>query len=481
MPISPDSEPPNGQGLISVITSKQTTAASTPQHGTPTPVSLQREITPPPTGKRKSLSVAANGKLETGDNEEGLDKIDTLKPVSDLAAIEAGKKKVRNHVAHFSTALAPCVRPNAPLSLMSIDDWISLYQSNLTPAGHHFIIHQHDHPIAGTHYDLRLQFSQGSSCSWAIPFGVPGNVNSRRQTRQCMETRVHNYWNHLIESASHATGSLLVWDTGEYEILPHKSEIKAQLERKETADSQGTDPGPQGESRDDRPENEKLISAFQNCKIKLRLHGHKLPKNYTVNMWVASDSDHRLPSARRLPMRKRRRLDPEEARRLKEYEDEMNETASESGSDTDGRTNFTLGAKFSIGTSIRGGSMTALYETPEEEAQKEIEEREDEETRHNNAYPGASNTIGSVHQRKWFMGIAKEDSGFVKKGKSPAAWVRRRDENGQLLGWDPFFVHGAEGDKAERSVVTGRTSAEVFADEGVVGFKRRKGWQPILQ
>jgi hypothetical protein len=79
------------------------------------------------------------------------------------------------------------------------------------------------------------------------------------------------------------------------------------------------------------------------------------------------------------------------------------------------------------------------------------------------------------------MGIAKEDSGFVKKGKSPAAWVRRRDENGELLGWDPFFVHGAEGDNAERSVVTGRTSAEVFADEGVVGFKRRKGWQPILQ
>lgn len=28
--------------------------------------------------------------------------------------------------------------------------------------------------------------------------------------------------NNLIESASHATGSLLIWDTGEYEVLPYR-------------------------------------------------------------------------------------------------------------------------------------------------------------------------------------------------------------------------------------------------------------------
>lgn len=42
--------------------------------------------------------------------------------------------------------------------------------------------------------DLRLQFSESSSISFAIPYGLPGNPNSQRQGRMAIETRVHNVW-----------------------------------------------------------------------------------------------------------------------------------------------------------------------------------------------------------------------------------------------------------------------------------------------
>jgi hypothetical protein len=42
--------------------------------------------------------------------------------------------------------------------------------------------------------DLRLQFSETSAISFAIPYGVPGNPNSKRQVRMGIETRVHNLW-----------------------------------------------------------------------------------------------------------------------------------------------------------------------------------------------------------------------------------------------------------------------------------------------
>ena len=46
----------------------------------------------------------------------------------------------------------------------------------------------------GVHYDLRLQFSESSSISFAIPYGLPGNPNSLRPNRMAIETRVHNLW-----------------------------------------------------------------------------------------------------------------------------------------------------------------------------------------------------------------------------------------------------------------------------------------------
>lgn len=114
-----------------------------------------------------------------------------------LAAVEAGEVEVDDHLKLFSTRLAQASRPEPPLSTyprLSIEDWVDLYSRNQNANGHHFVIHQHDHPVAGPHYDLRLQFSESSSLSWAIMYGLPGDPNSRRINRNATETRVHCLW-----------------------------------------------------------------------------------------------------------------------------------------------------------------------------------------------------------------------------------------------------------------------------------------------
>ena len=96
---------------------------------------------------------------------------------------------------------------------------------------------------------------------------------------------------------------------------------------------------------------------------------------------------------------------------------------------------------------------------------------EDAAIRSNNAYTGATNTIGSVHQRHWFLSLDRANSGFRKARSGPDA--------GRWIGeGEPFVVLGRE---AERSVVTGRSADEVMADEGVEQFYGRKMWRPITE
>lgn len=92
-----------------------------------------------------------------------------------------------------------------------------------------------------------------------------------------------------------------------------------------------------------------------------------------------------------------------------------------------------------------------------------------------NAYTGATNSIGSVHQRRWFVTLDHENSGFVqlKHGQNKGRWVRKVRQ-----GFEPFFVLGAE---VEQSVVTGRLAREVESDEGVEGFVGRANWEPVLK
>lgn len=99
------------------------------------------------------------------------------------------------------------------------------------------------------------------------------------------------------------------------------------------------------------------------------------------------------------------------------------------------------------------------------------EDRENASIRTNNAYSGATNSIGSIHQRHWFLTLDRHNSGLVKGEKGE--WVPSSSS-----GFEPFFVRGAE---VETSVVTGRSSDDVLADEGVEGFRGRKMWRPVLE
>jgi hypothetical protein len=102
-------------------------------------------------------------------------------------------------------------------------------------------------------------------------------------------------------------------------------------------------------------------------------------------------------------------------------------------------------------------------------------ESADAKTRLTNAYPGATNSVGSIHQRKWFVSLDRPNSGFVQD-KMEKTW-KRAENSGNLLGFEAFYVRGPE---AERSVVTGRTGHEVLEDENATGFVPRRGWRPIL-
>lgn len=143
------------------------------------PFSLRASISPPPSRTRKI-------KLEVTQPKSSL-----LNKEPDIAAVEAGEAQVTDHLSYFSSYLSQKAKKTAALSIPAFED---LYQRNQHANGRHFVIHQHDHPIAGVHYDLRLQISETSSISWAIMYGLPGNVNSWRLNRNATETRVHNVW-----------------------------------------------------------------------------------------------------------------------------------------------------------------------------------------------------------------------------------------------------------------------------------------------
>lgn len=64
--------------------------------------------------------------------------------------------------------------------------------------------------------------------------------------------------NHLIELASLSTGSLLIWDTGTYEVL--RSERQNIAAKNKTSSASDEDIN-QAETW--KPENEKLIDAFK--------------------------------------------------------------------------------------------------------------------------------------------------------------------------------------------------------------------------
>ncbi|KNG90788.1 hypothetical protein ANOM_000832 [Aspergillus nomiae NRRL 13137] len=410
---------------------------------------LDAPVSPP---RKRSTAKAthsrnASSNLNTSAKEA---EASTNKEHHNLAAIEAGQVQVTDHLSIFSSRLRQSARPTVLQSpRLHIPDWVSLYQRNQYPEGRHFVIHQHDHPIAGPHYDLRLQFSDSSSVSWSIMYGLPGNPNSRRMNRNATETRVHCLWNHLIETASPRTGSMIIWDTGEYEILPYRPEQTLP----ETDDSRSAISSDASISTvDSKTENEKLRQAFHNRKIRLRLHGTKLPQDYTIILRLDKNRDFR-------------RTPPHP-------ENDVVERTSSSGSSPPPKSDPT-------GTPAPGVSNQTLSASETPGGEHSDEDDIDEQIRTNNAYPGAVNSIGSVHQRRWFVTLDRVNSGFVAEVGSGKRWVRKWDPaTERLLGFEPFYVRGPG---VERSVVTGRLGRDVLEDEGVKGFVPRRGWRAVLE
>ena len=399
------------------------------------PVTLIKDISPPPPSRRLSRANTATSRERTNagrkislSNEDQRNDADPSP-----AAIEAGKVEIQDHLEYFRDKLGSVCRPTEHFPRLSISDYKHLYLRHQHKQGHHFVIHQHDHPISGVHYDLRLQFSESSTISFAVPYGLPGNPNSIRPNRMAIETRVHCLWNNLIESASHATGSLLIWDTGEYEVLPWKAEMKAMT------DDEDSDLETERNVYV-RSDSERLFAAFQDRHIRLRLHGTRLPQNYTISMRLSKNDHAGQP---RRPKIKRRRLDPSTAPKRS--------TFVMTDSDTD---------------SNLPSSESKVVDDTNDAAATASDNEEDATIRANNAYPGATNSIGSVHQRHWFLSLDRRRSGFAKTS------------SGWLGPWEPFFVRGRD---VERSVITERNADEVMADEGVEQFVGRKMWRAVLE
>ncbi|KAJ5610545.1 hypothetical protein N7510_007264 [Penicillium lagena] len=419
--------------------------------------SLKASVSPPP----RRPTVNQNIHKEPSPNPNASPNASNP-PTPSLAAIEAGQVQINNHLAIISDKLSQCTRPLSDLPAiprLSIDKWIDLYRRNEDARGHHFVIHQHDHPIAGPHYDLRLQFSETSSVSWSIMYGLPGDPNSQRLNRNATETRVHCLWNHLLETASSQTGSMIIWDTGEYEVLPYSMD-QAEPETDDSRADASDDPISFSPG-DQVPESVKLHEAFNKRKIRLRLHGTRLPAGYTIALRMDKSTDFVRP-IRDGPKRRRRPLRQALPRRAAQ---EPSTSSSESPPPSEDK-------------------LSSLSPSLQEERVHSDHTDSGLQIQRNNAYPGSFNTIGSIHQRRWYLSLDRLNSGFEPPVRTKAnKWTRRQSRQSDhtdgpfVLGFEPFYVGGPE---VERSVVTGRLGADVLEDEGVDDFVPRRGWRAIL-
>jgi DNA polymerase Ligase (LigD) len=251
---------------------------------------------------------------------------------------------------------------------------------------------------------------------------------------------------------------MLIWDTGEYSVLPYRgSSIDSDAESggNEARNATVTD-------------SEKLRQAFRQRKIRLRLHGTRLPQGYTLA--IRADKHHFPTEQPRKPARTRRRKAP------KSTHGQKRETPSSEGSDTD---QPQLG-RGRIESLHRPASPPRTVEISNENVHAASEE-ESETIRLANAYPGATNDINSVHQRKWYLSMDRNSSGFypVRDNRTGLrTWTRKTGPGGMLYGFEKFWVMGRD---VERSVITGRLAKDIMEDEGVEGYVPRGLWRPVTE
>ncbi|KAK2743142.1 ABC1 domain containing protein [Colletotrichum kahawae] len=263
------------------------------------------DLIPNPFIKKKNLAwslelpqtQSPNAKPEQADRERSPANAPPAPsgPSSLSAALESGAASHPDPASHFFANLAAHVLAPYPAStphLAPATAQRALYEGHAGSArGAHFVVHQHDHPVAGTHYDLRLQINATSSVSWAVMYGLPGDANSRRLNRNATETRVHCLWNHVVETGSWHTGSLVVWGWGRYEVLERGQpgpgeDPESGREEEEDGQGEGVSGGGGGMT-----EQEKLARAFGRRKILVRLHGQRLPRGYVLNLRLTKGED----------------------------------------------------------------------------------------------------------------------------------------------------------------------------------------------
>jgi len=117
------------------------------------PASLTREISPPPTRRPHQTNTtafgdsAADGGAGCGNPPYG-SSVQHIDARPTMAAVEAGHVQISDHLKYFSKHLMRMKRAS-PQPTMTVEDFETLFQRNQHPLGHHFVIHQHDHPISG--------------------------------------------------------------------------------------------------------------------------------------------------------------------------------------------------------------------------------------------------------------------------------------------------------------------------------------------
>lgn len=218
---------------------------------------------------------------------------------------------------------------------------------------------------------------------------------------------------------------------------------------------------------------EALTELSRQRKIRIRLHGTRLSRAYTFVLRLDRSTD--FTKLLRNPRKRQRRT----AKRHDATIQTPSLTSSSSPSDVDSPFPTSMHKSKVSDVDTRSTIPDDDDDTNLASASDAENNEVDQQIHLNNAYPGAANSIGSVHQRRWFITLDRPNSGFeldTREGRK--RWVRRRSVDGEhLFGFEPFYVRGPE---VETSVVTGRLGREVFEDEGVHGFVRRKGWRPVL-
>lgn len=139
-----------------------------------TPNTLARDISPPPARRSRKTHAIEQKTAHLGGQsdlhrvlptssksvpiysspESTFRKTDGINGEPGLAAVEAGKAQVKDHLAYFSHHLYSASRQTpSDFPRITLADFNDLYTRNEHAQGRHFVVHQHDHPISGSFND----------------------------------------------------------------------------------------------------------------------------------------------------------------------------------------------------------------------------------------------------------------------------------------------------------------------------------------